>query len=250
MCALPFLATHPLTCITYLRRKWHSNIVIVAMSAHTTMRFSTAHTRLDDNDWNPDRDTWWALSQLDRLAPAAVEEFTYDFLRIQHAQLPVGAREVFARVRNMPRLRELNVATNDLGMFLSLFYGGWLVTLGTGAMRWHLPVLRILAKGHGVGYAPEVRDVFYAVDSRTQEALVIDKVEIYCDVDPAAFGRTMDTLRAMGPSVVYRPMPTVTAEATTAAAVQPPAPPGFVTCVDPVAHPAWAGAHWDGTVIW
>lgn len=247
MCALPFLATQPLTCVTYLRRNWHSNVVLIAMSAHTTIRFSTAHTRLDDNGWNPNHDTWWAISQLDRLAHDAIEEFTYDFLRIQcqvEPPLPVGARDVFARVRNMPRLREFNIATNDLSVFLVLLYGGSLVPLGAWATRWHIPVLRILVKGHGPGYAPETRDVFIVEESRIPEGLVIDKVEIYCDLNPAVFERTLDTLRAIGPSVEYRQ--TGLAEATTAAAMQRPAPPpGFVNCVDPVANPEWVGAQWD-----
>lgn len=78
---------------------------------------------------------------------------------------------------------------------------------------------------------------------------MVDDMEIYCDLDRAVFEH-MDTV-GPGGSVKKHDRHTAMAEATHAAAVQlaPAGPPGYVTCVAPVVHPALAGAHWDQPVV-
>lgn len=59
-------------------------------------------------------------------------------------------REMFARVRNMPRPRERRPPPSfRCGVFLVLRYGSHLVLLDTGAMRWHISVLRIPVQPEG-----------------------------------------------------------------------------------------------------
>ncbi|OJT15575.1 hypothetical protein TRAPUB_6322, partial [Trametes pubescens] len=243
MCALPFLATHLLTHLAYIRKSWHSPAGLVAVSNHTSIRIFTERTDLDDDDWDADRDTSWVLTQLSYLPLIAVEEFYYDFLRIRHNEPPVGAREVFARVRFLPRLHGLSVATNDLAAFLSMLYGNRLVQLGFGAMRWHLHVLRITLRGYDSEHEPVIRDTFDEMDPHIQEALAIDRVLIQSDVDRSLFSKTLDTLSALSPSVEFGP--TVILDAM--AAVHGPEALG--DCVDSVAHPAWEGAQWEGPFL-
>ncbi|EIW59644.1 uncharacterized protein TRAVEDRAFT_19986 [Trametes versicolor FP-101664 SS1] len=240
MCAFPFLTSHPLTYLAYVRKSWHSSIGLVGFSAHGALRIFTAYEDLDSDNFEPGRDTSWALAHLDRLDSTTVEEFSFDFLRIRRQALPpvpVGTREVFARVRAMPRLRVLNVATNDLSMFLSMLYRGYLADLFVGA-DWHLEVLRIFVRDHVPGQAPVVRNPFNRVDEGAAKALVIDRVVIHCDLDPALFTVTLATLRAMGPTIEFGR----TEDLGEAARTQVPA--GFASSMDPVAHPAWEGGRW------
>ncbi|EIW59651.1 uncharacterized protein TRAVEDRAFT_46954 [Trametes versicolor FP-101664 SS1] len=240
LCAVPFLAPNPLTYLAYVRQSWHSSIGLIGFSARGALRIFSAHEHIDSDNFNPDRDTSWALAQLDRLVPAAVEEFSFDFLRIRQAQppVPVGTREVFARVRAMSCLRALNVATNDLSMFLVMLYGGFFAPLLVGGVRWHLEVLRIFVGDNVPGQGLVVWNPFNIVDLGAAQALAIDSVVIHCDLDPGLFTVTLDTLRAMVPSVAFGR----TADLGDAARTQ--VPEGFASGMDPVAHSAWEGSRW------
>ncbi|EIW59643.1 uncharacterized protein TRAVEDRAFT_46945 [Trametes versicolor FP-101664 SS1] len=243
MCAFPFLATNLLTHLGYFRKSWHSTVGLVAVSRRTSIRIFTERTDLDDDDWDADRDTSWVLTQLSYLPLIAVEEFHFHFLRIRHNQPPVGAREVFARVRLLPRLRGLSVDTNNLAAFLSMLYGNRLVPLGFGAMRWHLHTLRIAVTGYDSEQEPVVRDTFDEMDPHIKEALAIDRVLIQSDIDRSLFSKTLDTLSALSPSVAFGPTAISDAMATVHA------PEAHRDCVDPVAHPAWEGAHYEGAFL-